>query len=281
MMQFKTAAAGVVAVATLLAAGMPEAVAAEADSEFNLVLTQRAWRATWDQALNDLQVTGFDPATGRPSVSAAYRKNVSTRTIPITALGARYGRWTASVARFARQQFDGNESYIEPTVSRDETDLSVGYQVLPGLSLAVIRKSGSTSLTQTRATSELTGGDGPVKLRAHLVGLSVSAPLSDALLVYGNLAYGTGKVIDPAGQFETLKARYTLSELGLAYRHGLPRAVAGIQAVTVQAGYRTQVLSYPGLVPSDFAGLDLQYSITPSKARSVTDGFVIGISLIF
>ncbi|MFO1327249.1 MAG: hypothetical protein U1F56_07810 [Rubrivivax sp.] len=283
MTRFRTAAPLVrAAVCAFAAAVLPCAAdAAEPASEFNVVLTQRVWVATWDQALNDLQITGFDAATGRPTVRAAYQKNVSRRSIPISALGLRYGRWTGTVARFGTQRFDGNDSYIEPYVRRDETDVSLGYQVLPGLSLAIIRKSGTVSLTQTQAASELTGGDGPIKATGNLIGLSASAPLTDSLLVYGNMAYGPGKVADPQGQFQSLKGRYTLAEFGLAYRHSFAQTTLGIQALSLQAGYRTQVLSYPGFVPSDFDALPVQYTITSSKARSVTDGFVLSVSLIF
>lgn len=268
-------------VALLALAGPAGAADPEAPAELNVVLSQRFWHASWDQAVTDVTFSGETGPTGLPLARAVYQKNVSRRTVPITALGLRYGRWTATVSRFSTQRFDGHGVYSDPAVSRDETDLSIGYQALPGLSLALIRKTGRVSSNQTRGTTELFGSDTPIDGRATLAGLSASAPINDRLVLYGNAAYGPGTFRDPNGGFEPIKSRYTVSEFGLAYRHALGASLAGLQAFSIQAGYRVQSISYTGIATSDFEGLPIEVNVSASKARSVTDGFILSLSLIF
>lgn len=257
------------------------AAAAEAAQEVNFIVSQRIWNATWDQALIDLVPIGVSSDGLRPQLRASLQKNVSTRNVPITAVGVRYGRFTASVSRFSNQHFEGNGIYAEPSVRRDETDVSVGYQVMPGLSMAISRKTGYVSSSQTRSMTEIAGGDTPNKGRALLLGMSASMPLNDQVALYGTLAYGPGKFIDPTGLYSDTKARYTVSEFGFAYRVGLSNPTLGLDAVSVQAGYRSQAVGYTALDAGDFASLPAEVSVSRSKARSVTDGFVLSVSLIF
>lgn len=261
------------------ASGVASAAGDAAPAELNVVLSQRFWSATWDQAVTDIAVSADGP-NGVPALRASYLKNVSRRTIPITAIGLRYGPWNATVARFGTQRFDGNGIYADTEVRRDETDLSIGYQLMPGISVAAIRKTGRVSSFQSKAATELFG-DAAQKGRATLAGLSGTAPIGEHLLVYGNLAYGPGKFFDAADGAASVKVRYAVSEFGFAYRHPLATGLLGIQAVSLQAGYRVQSIAYEGIVASDFEGLPVDVSVTSSKARSVTDGFILSLSLIF
>lgn len=259
------------------------AAAATGDSatEFNVLVSERIWFASWDQTLVDMVVTAPPTATAPPQIRAGLAKNVSSRTIPIAALGVRYGQFSASVARFSPQRFEGNGNYLQDHVSRDETDLSIGYQMVPGVAISLIRKSGKSSTNLSRSTAALVGSDTPAVGRAYLLGVSTSAPVYGPLVLYGNLAYGTGKFNDPTATFSGTWARYTVAELGLAYRLGLETQLLGVDAISVQAGYRAQSIAYRGYQKDDFARIPAQITMTESKGRSVTDGFIVSLSLIF
>lgn len=265
-----------------LSVGLSKAQGSDTTPTWNLVLSQRVWVATWDQALVDVALTAPPTETDLAQATASQQKNVSRRSIPITALGVRRGAFSATLSRFGTQRFDGNGAYAEEFVRRNETDVSVGYQLVPGVSVALIRKTGSVSSTQTRATTELLGRDSGNKGRATLVGLSASAPVSDQLSIYGNLAYGKGRFTDAIDASVSIGARYSVSEFGLAYRYALPGSAAGFDALSVQAGYRSQAISYAGVEPADFDGFPAKVTISSTgKGRSITDGFIVSVSLIF
>lgn len=266
---------------TLAVLFAPSLAWADEQPAFHLVVSQRLWTANWDQAVNDLRLTGDVGPRGLPVARAGYLKNVSSKSLPISALGLRHGRWSFSVSHFGDQDFDGNGIYADADVRRRETDLALGYQLLPGLSLALIRKTGKTSSNQTRETTGLLGTDLPADGEATLLGLSASAPLTDHWSLYGNAAWGPGRFTDPTGLFQPVKSRYAVSEFGLAFRHGLERRRLGLSAVTFQAGYRVQAIAYRGFLDSDFEGLPLDVEVTRTKARSVTDGAVFSMSLVF
>lgn len=250
-------------------------------SEFNVVVSQRLWNASWDQSVLDLVVAAPPTETSSAQLRAGFQKNVSSRNVPISAVALRYGRFTATLSGFATQRFAGNGIYAEPTIRRNETDLSIGYQLVPGVSVALIRKVGRTSANQTASATELFGVDPPADGRAWLLGLSGSAPINGHLAFYGNVAYGPGKFTDPSGFFVPFSSRYAVSEFGLAYQHVLSNVVLGLQSVTLQAGYRVQSISYHGYAPEDFKDVPAQVILANPRTRSVTDGFIVGVNLVF
>lgn len=267
----------------LLLATLPVVAAADSGGEtgFNVLVSQRVWFATWDQAVSDLVITDPGTETTLPRARAAQVKNLSSKQMPISSIGLRYGRFTAALSHYGRQQFDGNGIYATDTVSRSETDVSLAYQVVPGVSVALIGKFGKNSSSQTRQATELIGLDVSSKGRGTLLGLSVNAPLGDSIVLYGNFAYGPAKFRFPAGTYQPVKGHYTISEAGIGWRLPIESLGPLKTSMSIQLGYRSQVLSTEAWAPSDFEGVPLVVDLVGPKARNVTDGAVLSINLIF
>jgi hypothetical protein len=190
------------------------------DSGVSVSVGVRAWRAEWS-------TFGYFPDPNDPLVNLALTQEpANSKLVLMPVVGVRYGEFSASISAMPSTDF----SFVSGGGNRrQELDLNLGYDVIPGLTLTL----GYKKVSQTdRVDGSRYRPSGPV------AGLSGNASLSGPWSLYGSL--GVGKFKTPAGDSIDFKADYRLTELGLAY------ALYGNQFVkrwTFTAGYRIQVLT--------------------------------------
>jgi len=131
--------------------------------------------------------------------------------------------------------------------TRKEFDLNLGYFVTPGVAF-------------TLGYKKIEQGDGPdvYALSGPVLGVSGTAPLGRDFALYGS--FGMGWMKSTGSSTVKFDADYRLSELGLAYT--IP-AGSIVKAVTLTAGYRTQVLTS-------------KEALGNQDGRDLTQGFTIG-----
>ncbi|MFN7727151.1 MAG: hypothetical protein ACK5QH_19000 [Rubrivivax sp.] len=267
----------------LLVGTATAAESAPEPEQFNVVVSQRLWFADWQQQLLNVRVVTAPTATTPAVANIDYVRTSSAKTIPVTSLGFRYGRFLGAVSSFTSTTFGTNGDTASGQSTRSELDLSVGYQLVPGLSVSYIRKSGKTSATSTASTSALFGGDGQLKAAANLLGVSANAPLSERLSLYGNLAGGPGRLtynLTPSNVLKT-DARYVVGEFGLVFRAGTDLFDGKLGALTLQLGYRTQSIHVPTTDYSSLAAYGFTVVDNQRPGRTTTEGAVVGVGLVF
>lgn len=273
----------VAAAALHLAGNAVSAELAMQSEQINIIASQRIWFADWEERLLDFRVIAPSTAATPPVVNAEYRNTSSARAVPITSLGFRYGRFLGTVSDFASTSFSTNGDTASGRSARSELDLSLGYQVLPGLSLSYIRKSGRTTATSSTSTSALFGGEGRLEAAANLLGASANAPISERLSMYANIAVGPGRLrysLTPRDVLAT-DARYVIGDFGLVYRAAADLFDGKLAAVTLQLGFRTQSIQVPVTDLSSLAGFGFTVQDSQRAGRSTTEGAVVGVGLIF
>lgn len=274
-------AAPVIAVTALaLAACGPSAYAQ--DKDWNIVLSQRLWLASWDQRLVDVRVVAPPTPTSPAVISDGWVNTSSNKAVPITSLAVRKGPFLGTISKFHGTSFDANGLTTSGRSERDELDVSLGYQVVPGLLVSYIRKTGRFSEIDTAETAAQFGGPSTVRGTADLLGVSGSSGMTERLSLYGNVAAGPGhwRYREADGFVSTVKARYVVGEFGLAYRwaSGLLGAAAG--TLTTQVGFRTQSIHVPS-VPTVDSTDELVVISRQTKGRTTTEGLVLSVSLVF
>ena len=200
----------------------------------------RFWRTDWS--------TWF--GVTRPQYVNA---DLETTVTPVASV--RYKDFLVSGSYLLRKDFKFPFPNYPPT-ERREYDLNVGYFLLPGLAASIGYKNVKYD---TVDSSYIWNAKGVT------VGLSGSAPLGPWTSLYGNLAYGRPKLQDNA-IFNSVRAKYLLTELGLAFPLGqLSESMSG---VVVTTGYRYQRIGAVPNVAGVFGGELFEY----------TQGAVIGIT---
>jgi hypothetical protein len=205
----------------------------------------KAWSTSW---------SGFTytEVAGQPSLLTPVEAGSKLVTIP--SLSVRWGSLVGSVSGYASTDFN----FPSGTVSRQETDLNLGWLVTPGLALS----AGYKRLSQRGAFRYEPAG--PV------LGASASAPLTGTLALYGNL--GFGRLETPASRNNNdvqFKVDYQLGEVGLSWALPVDRFVG---ALHLTLGYRTQV------IVSKDAGIGVQAG---QDGRDLTQGFTLGLMARF
>lgn len=227
--------------AALLLGAATAAVQAQ-DNDLSLSLGLRAWNTEW---------TTFSYFPINPQDSVVTQVPARDKLVLVPTLSLRWRDAFGSVSLYPTTEhsmYDGLRS------ERREFDLNAGYYVLPGLAVTL----GYKKMVQT---------DGRFSYRpaGPVVGLSATAPLGAGLNVYG--AFGVGWLKTPAARntFDVVfDAEYRLTELGLAY--SLPVTWMA-KALTLTAGYRTQVLSSKQ-ARGDQDGRDLTQGLTVGLVAS-------------
>ncbi|MBL8361206.1 MAG: hypothetical protein JNN18_12000 [Rubrivivax sp.] len=266
--------------ALALVAATPHAGAQGKD--WNVVLSQRLWFANWDQRLVDVRVVAPPTATTPAIVNDGWINTSSNKTVPITSLAVRKGPFLATVSKFHGTSFDSNGLTTSGRSERDEVDVSLGYQAVPGLLVSYIRKTGNISEIDTVDTAAQFGGPSTVRGTANLLGLSGSAGITDRLSLYGNAAAGPGRWAykEPDGRVTSVKARYVVGEFGLAYRLASGLMGGSLDAVTLQAGLRTQSIHVPAVVTAESTP-EIVVVNRQTKGRTTTEGLVLSVGLVF
>jgi hypothetical protein len=278
------------AAASVVLSLLPVGALAQADADSRatrVFVAQRLWAANWDTPLLDARIVVPDPANPAPVIQmASIQTPAEMKVLPITVLGASRGNFTASASVSPSTSF-GLEDAAGGSVSRQEYDLSIGYRIAPGLLASLIYKGGKTSEVTTQAASTLVGARGDQKLRGVLVGFTASAPLAERLSLYGNAAYGRGRSTitfnSPTVPDSKNDLDYTIAEVGLAYSLGAPSAVPAVNSISLQVGYRSQIVAVRGVELATYSATPTpqQLAVNKRKIQSNTHGLVIGLIVLF
>ena len=270
-------------VAASAQAQQPSAAGSEWPAAGGITVTAslRAWAAEFNTTPFDAQVI-VGPG-GTPLVSTfTNSSSSSSKVMPIVAVSATMNRFTLSGAFIPETDFD-DPAVAGGKTGRSEYDISLGYAILPGLSAALIYKSGKVTEVTTVAAQTLLGVRGDVKIDAWLVGLSGSAPIGinsvRGLSLYGNVAAGRGKAKPDGGPRENVD--YLVSEVGLSWAFGQGAVFGPFSNALLQVGYRAQTLS--GQVTHQTIDPATRAVIATSRSdtQNTTRGPVVGLTLVF
>jgi opacity protein-like surface antigen len=243
----------------------------------------KVWNASW---LSYIPATYAGAgANGQPAIGdIANSAEGSRRTSVLPQLAVRYGKFLAS-ASYGHFKSDFSllsSPIITPSgtlistrtdyFSRRESDVSLGYFVLPQIALTLgykyakeLRDTSAGVAPQRRPLVEN-------KASSVLLGAFASFPIQGALNFYAQAGYGPARLKTRGGDsvVGTIDAhgRYLIGELGLTYPVLLDRA--GLRAVSAAIGYRTQTVktSSSGLVYGEDRDL-----------RDVRDGLVLSLNV--
>lgn len=218
------------------------------DSGVSVSVGVRAWYAEW---------TTFsyvvDPITNKNLALKQVSAKDKLTMMPVVSV--RHGDFSGSISAMPSTDF----SFVGGgSNSRQELDVNLGYDMIPGLTLTL----GYKKVSQTDPDGNRYRPSGPV------AGLSANAPLSGPWSMYGSL--GVGKFKTPGDDPIAFKADYRLTELGLAY------TLNGNQFVkrwTFTTGYRIQVLSSKEAFTAPNG--------ESQDARDTTQGLTLGVIATF
>lgn len=221
-----------------LALAMPAQQAFAADSDLRINVGVRAWVNSWGS---------WNP---KNDAAAQYSSDNEVSITPL--VQARYGDAFAIGSFQGETKYTLNGASTPIHASRKESDIAVGYYVLPSLGVALGYKSMEQKFSDKYTWS------GPT------LSVSGSAPLgSSNVLLYGSAGFGLMKAKFPGE--ETHDANYLLSEVGVGY--SLLDKVPAVKNLALTAGIRSQVLTTK----------DASVGATKQDVKDVTSGLVLGI----
>jgi hypothetical protein len=194
----------------------------------------RAWHTQWDTFSYTLDQNGDSVVIQVPA---------QDKLVLLPVLSVRWRDFTGSLSLYPSTE---HEMLGGRRDKRKEFDLNLGYAVTPAVALTL----GYKKIEQRG--SLLYALDGPV------AGISGTAPLGQGWSLYGS--FGLGWMKSTGGSDVKFDADYRLSEVGAAYT--VPTG-SFIKAVTLTAGYRTQVLTSKDARPGQ-------------DGRDLTQGFTFG-----
>jgi len=192
---------------------------AQAPWAFGLGL--KAWVNDWTSwEINRVQAGGssLDAVTQTASDQAL-------SFIPVVTV--RHERFFASASTMGSTRYTLRNSLGSRTGTRSETDVNLGFDLLPGLAIT----TGFKQLTQNVG--------GRYRWQGGTLALNASASVGADLSMYGSLGVGRLKLhlptTDAAGS-DSLPASYTLGEWGLAWSPWR----SGARSLALTLGYRAQ-----------------------------------------
>jgi len=239
---------------------------------------QRLWYATWNSTVLDTQIV-TDPVTQVTRIENSMASSLSSNWMPVTSLGMRVGDVTAIASFFPKTTFDRGGPAGGQT--RQEQDFALGYNLYPTLTASLIYKSGKVTSGTTLRTTQLLNVTATERGRGLIFGLNGQAPLDHNLSLYGNVAYGPSKwKIENA---ETYSGRYAIADLGLAYRLQTAGLLDAFKAVTLQMGFRSQMVEFKDVDIRTFS-TTVPGQVLSNQKRDVvstTYGLIFGISSAF
>lgn len=238
----------------------------------------RAWANSWDMPLGDtvfVVPNPLGPALWLQEVGANRVSSTQFSTIPF--FGVRMGKLSATLTHSLKTSYTVPD--IASGVKRSETDLALGYSIVPSVSVSAAYKYASIDRTLTDRATALAGGNpNPATVRALLLGVSGTVPLDRDWGLYGTFAYGPARTtIAAVGR--DIRGDYRIAEFGFSRRLDVGGAVLK-NGLTVTAGYRTQIVN---LNDVPFRTYDATVAGFPeianqnSKQTSTTQGLVFGL----
>lgn len=228
-------------------------VAQAATDDFGVAVGLKVWSNRWTTNV----------PTSLPGLNGLVNLQFSTgqELVAIPSLSLRYRDWFLSGSVFPSKGYDVSGFGLD----RKESDLNLGYRVVPGVILSLGYKQLSF---RSGATVSLGGDLGLANYKATgpYIGTSLGAALGGGISVVGSFGVGDLKTkYEGSGRFSS---QYVLGELGLAY--GLPVSFAGLQGLSVGVGYRHQTLTVKN---SAFAFGQRYRDVTQGVTMSVTGAF--------
>ncbi|MBK7049963.1 MAG: hypothetical protein KBF98_02675 [Rhodoferax sp.] len=268
-MIFKNKSASISAIALLLCAATNPTFAAD---DVSITVGAKLWNNKWT-SWDYYPPFGLSPTSSLPGASENFSSGNQAALLPSLTVRVRNFLVTGSVFADKKYDFTGSNG-IGFDAKRSETDLHVGYYVLPTLALTV----GYKNVEQDFNNGKVFKYSGPI------IGVVGSAPLTQGYSLYGNFGYGAMTANLPNGFTDNsgrgkLDADYYLSEVGVAYSFDVKSLFPSAKAMTATLGYRSQTLATQGFA----VGLDVN---NPSKMRSTelrdnTEGLALGVSITF
>ena len=259
-----------------------QGTAAAEPSDWQVFVTERLWAARWDHRLVDASVTAPPTATTPPEVTIGIRQRTASKVVPIHSVGVAYKDFSLSASGWSAN-FDMGDLTASGRTSRKELDLTLGYNFYPRVTASVIYKHARVDPAVTGRAATLLGLSGRQKGNGLLLGISATAPLSPQLSLYGNFGWGEGRyqvAADVPGHPKA-KTRYSIGDFGASYRIDAP--TKGIDAVTLQLGYRYQVLAFRDAtlqVPATGAPVRI-VQVDEGKPQTTTEGLAFSASIAF
>jgi hypothetical protein len=201
----------------------------------------RGWQTEWD-------TFSYHVDTGNGN-SVVVQAPAEDKFVLLPVLSVRWRDFTGSLSLYPSTDHDfvnGGRG------TRKEFDLNLGYFVTPGVAL-------------TLGYKKIEQADGPnvYALSGPVAGVSGTAPLGRDFALYGS--FGMGWMKSTGSSTVKFDADYRLSELGIAYT--VPTG-GFVRAVTLTAGYRTQVLTS-------------KEALGNQDGRDLTQGFTLGAIATF
>ncbi len=241
----------------------------------------RFWANQWDILYLDRELFLANPADPGSLASREVVKTAtsSTKVVPIPFLGVRFGDFIGSASYFPETGFD-SDGALSGDVDREELDVNFGYYITPSTVLSLGYRKG----TQSKATDLIPRSE--VRVKALLLGISFSAPISGPFSVYGNVAYGKAKLDTEtvlSDGDDRLNGNYKIGEIGVSYNLSNLLGGSVLKGAALTFGYRTWVLTETD-VPLGTFSLDnplVPVSLQETEARTSTDGFVLGAVAVF
>jgi hypothetical protein len=200
----------------------------------------KTWTHAWDSWITSPTGTGVALGTLRYQVVQSVHSNLKTSATPFASV--RQGRWMASLSHMQETSYTLQDASTPGgfgvSATRQETDASAGYYVLPTVALTL----GFKRLNQDFGADRYQWS-GP------LLGSSASAPVAPGWSLYGTVGLGRLQARFPESQRDAaghsrFGASYRLGEFGVA--HGIPMDGGFLRAVAFTLGYRTQTVVTSG-----------------------------------
>lgn len=262
--------AGVSAIALLLSTTVNPVLAAD---DVSVTLGTKVWNNKWTSW--DYYPPSSVPSTNFSLPGAAENFSSGNQAVLLPSLTLRVRDFLVTGSMFVDKNygFTGTDGVVFEA-KRTETDLHVGYYLLPTLALTV----GYKNVEQDFKNGRIFKYTGPI------IGLVGSAPLTQGYSLYGNFGYGVMSANLPTGFTDNLgrgklDADYFLSEIGIAYSFDVKSFLPSAKAITANAGYRSQTLA-----TQNFAvGLDVNRpaQMRATELRDNTEGLAFGVSITF
>ncbi|MBL8323550.1 MAG: hypothetical protein JNJ89_01190 [Rubrivivax sp.] len=210
----------------------------------------RAWYTEWT-------TFGYHPGTD-PNLALTQTSGPG-QWVTLPTVSLRYGSFFGSLSAFPSTPFEFTDGSAG---KRSESDLNIGYSVLPGLGVTL----GYKRIAQRGEVFRY-------EPKGLVLGVSGTAALSGPLSLYGALGVGRLKTpSDPRPEVVKFDATYRLTEVGVAY--ALPSADGMlVKRWTFTAGHRIQVMRSKDAFTTA-AGLS-------QDGIDTTQGFTLGVLATF
>jgi hypothetical protein len=247
----------------------------------NEIETTSNWSTSIGIKLHPNKLSGiaaFNVQTPTGTVTAADSINSGTELAPILLGSIRYKNFFVSASHFLDTDYDVKTQLTGAAVnlSRNESDVNIGYYVLPSLSLSVGYKE-----------IKVDGGLGDAKYAGPVVGISGYGSIGSGFGLYGSFAYGAFTITSSASvPSEGKDHSYLNSEVGLSYSFDFRESAHFLNSITLTLGYRYQDLESKNGVPVQLVTLvgGVPTAIgppTPVRLNNTSQGPVVALIVSF